>query len=114
MTNSNTPSPNEELSRPVTVETPVPTRNAKLLDWVEEVAALTEPDEVHWCDGSAEEYEELCRALVDAGTITNWRDPQEMKKLLRDRFNGSMKGRTMYVVPFSMAPLDSPHAELGV
>src|SRR5919201_3434268 len=70
MTNSNTPSPNEELSRPVTVETPVPTRNAKLLDWVEEVAALTEPDGVHWCDGSAEEYDELCQALVDAGTFT--------------------------------------------
>jgi phosphoenolpyruvate carboxykinase (GTP) len=53
MTNSKRQSPTEELKRPVTVETPVATRNAKLLDWVEEVAALTEPDAVHWCDGSA-------------------------------------------------------------
>src|SRR6188472_2406561 len=155
MTNSDTPHPNEELSRPVTVETPVPTRNAKLLTWVEEVAALTEPDAVHWCDGSAEEYDALCQGLVESGTFrklseakrpssylawsdprdvarvedstficsereeeagptNNWRDPQEMKSLLRDRFSGSMKGRTMYVVPFSMGPLGSRIAEIGV
>src|SRR3954452_9404998 len=155
MTNSHPRPRDEELSRTVTVETPVPTRHAKLLDWVQEVASLAEPDVVHWCDGSAEEYDALCQALVEAGTFkrldeakrpssylawsdprdvarvedstficsereedagptNNWRDPQEMKALLRDRFAGSMKGRTMYVLPFSMAPLDSPHAAIGV
>src|SRR6188472_4382852 len=74
MTNSDTPHPNEELSRPVTVETPVPTRNAKLLTWVEEVAALTQPDAVHWCDGSSEEYDALCQVLVEAGTFERLND----------------------------------------
>src|SRR4051795_6022171 len=155
MTNSQPRPRDEELSRTVTVETPVPTRHAKLLDWVQEVASLAAPDVVHWCDGSAEEYDALCQALVEAGTFkrldeakrpssylawsdprdvarvedstficsereedagptNHWRDPREMKALLRDRFTGAMKGRTMYVVPFSMAPLDSPHAEIGV
>ncbi|MBN1607213.1 MAG: phosphoenolpyruvate carboxykinase (GTP) [Polyangiaceae bacterium] len=131
----------------------LPTRHQRLITWINEVAAMTTPDAVVWCDGTAREYAAMLQITQEAGTATplakrpgsflfrsdpsdvarvenrtyiaarsreaagptnNWIDPVELKSTMKQLYRGCMRGRTMYVIPFSMGPVGSPIAKIGV
>jgi len=128
---------------------------SQLKDWVSEIAALTRPAQIVWCDGSGNELESIQALLMrngtieplnqnlrpnsfitrtdprdvarveertficseqesDAGPTNNWMEPSVMRTLMRERFLGSMRGRTMYVIPFSMGPIGSEYSRYGI
>ena len=138
-----------------TETTDKPTTHEGILAWVNEVAELTQPDRVHWCTGSDDEWVQLTDALVESGTFVrqdeskkpnsfwaasdptdvarvedrtyicsveerdagptnNWMAPDEMKAIMTDLYRGSMKGRTMYVIPFVMGHVEAEQPMFGV
>jgi phosphoenolpyruvate carboxykinase (GTP) len=130
-----------------------PTKHAKLIVWVDEIAAMTQPDSIVWCNGTKTEYDALIKVMLNAGLATplvrrpnsylfrsdasdvarvenrtfiasrskedagptnNWVNPAELKATMTKLYTGSMRGRVMYVIPFSMGPIGSPIAKIGI